>query len=321
MAKFTDLSGQTFNHLTVVERTDDYVTPHGNRSVRYLCRCECGRETKVVAAKLRNGHTKSCGQCDVMSLFVDLTGQRFDRLLVIEQAGWYVYPTRGDRDAKWLCRCDCGNEIVVNGRSLRHRGNHSCPCYRSEYKVNDDEMIGERFGKLTVLERGSDLESSVGTKVNRWLCSCECGTVLLVRGASLRNGKARSCGCYRLEMLSGIEYMSKSEQTVVDVLDDAGVSYEAQKVFPGLVGVSGNPLSYDFCVTLSDGVFLIECQGAQHYGPVEFFGGNQSWGKQQVHDHRKREYAEKNDMCLLEINCSRFDEQRIIKETTEFLSL
>lgn len=321
MGKFIDLSGQVFGSLTVIERAEDHVTSGGNRFVAYNCVCVCGRDKKVVAAKLKNGHTGSCGQCDAMSSFIDLTGQRFDKLVVTRQDGWYIYPKRGDRDAVWLCRCDCGNEITVYGRSLRRKGNHSCNCYRSEYKIADHEMVEQRFGKLTVLERAEDLMSSVGTKVNRWLCSCDCGTVLSVRGANLRNGKARSCGCYRLEMLSGVEYMSKSEQTVVGVLDAAGLAYEAQKVFSGLIGLAGNPLSYDFCVVRPDGTYLIECQGAQHYGPVEFFGGTQGYGKQQVHDHRKRQYAEEQGMGLLEINCSRFNEQHIVKETTKFLSL
>jgi|GEM_PF-1678313 len=51
-----DLSGQTFARLTVL-------TPLLERRGRpwYRCRCQCGREVIVSSAKLKNGHTRSCG--------------------------------------------------------------------------------------------------------------------------------------------------------------------------------------------------------------------------------------------------------------------
>lgn len=56
MAKFMDLTGQTFGKLTVVSRAASI----GGRT-RWLCSCECGRESTVDACKLRSGHTQSCG--------------------------------------------------------------------------------------------------------------------------------------------------------------------------------------------------------------------------------------------------------------------
>lgn len=46
-------AGQKFNELTVVRREDG--------STRWLCECSCGKLTSVAAAKLKSGHTKSCG--------------------------------------------------------------------------------------------------------------------------------------------------------------------------------------------------------------------------------------------------------------------
>lgn len=51
-------------------------------------------------------------------------------------------------------------------------------------------MIGEVFGKLTVLERcGSNRWREA-----MWLCRCDCGEQIEVRGKTLRSGQ-RSCGC------------------------------------------------------------------------------------------------------------------------------
>lgn len=58
-----------------------------------------------------------------MSELIDLTGKKFGKLTVIEQAG---------RDSKgkivWKCKCDCGNYCTVSGVKLRRRSKKSCGC-------------------------------------------------------------------------------------------------------------------------------------------------------------------------------------------------
>lgn len=61
MARLNDLSGQRFERLWVVKRAPDHVTPSGSRSVVWLCKCDCGKETFVRANELRNGSVLSCG--------------------------------------------------------------------------------------------------------------------------------------------------------------------------------------------------------------------------------------------------------------------
>jgi hypothetical protein len=54
------------------------------------------------------------------------------------------------------------------------------------------EMVGERFGRLTVVRR-SGTDTGGGAT---WLCRCDCGNRTIVRSADLRRGKTKSCGCY-----------------------------------------------------------------------------------------------------------------------------
>jgi hypothetical protein len=57
---------------------------------------------------------------------IDLVGQRFGRLLVLERA-----PASGpSRNARWLCRCDCGGEKIILSNSLRRGVTDSCGCSR-----------------------------------------------------------------------------------------------------------------------------------------------------------------------------------------------
>ena len=53
------------------------------------------------------------------------------------------------------------------------------------------EMIGKKFGKLTVL---SQVKSK---KYNKFLCKCECGNYKEVYGTHLRESNTKSCGCLR----------------------------------------------------------------------------------------------------------------------------
>lgn len=57
---------------------------------------------------------------------VDRTGQRFGRLVVVER--YYTGKEGSGQNAKWLCRCDCGNYHVVFSHCLASGGVKSCGC-------------------------------------------------------------------------------------------------------------------------------------------------------------------------------------------------
>ena len=63
---------------------------------------------------------------------IDLTGQPFGRLIVIREAG------RKNGHVAWLCKCDCGNELVVSGSDLRNEHTQSCGCLRLERITTHD---------------------------------------------------------------------------------------------------------------------------------------------------------------------------------------
>lgn len=59
-------------------------------------------------------------------------------------------------------------------------------------------MIGKRFGRLSVVAE----EGRTKTGMVRWLCECDCGKTIVVRGTHLRQGLVSSCGCFRREASS-----------------------------------------------------------------------------------------------------------------------
>ena len=57
-------------------------------------------------------------------------GQRFGRLTVIDRAKDYISP-KGCHRPMWLCRCDCGNEIVTDTTKLKSKHTQSCGCLKN----------------------------------------------------------------------------------------------------------------------------------------------------------------------------------------------
>lgn len=73
--------------------------------------------------------------------FIDLTGQRFGRLVVNKHVG-------KNKHGKyiWLCKCDCGKEKVVIGSNLKNGNTKSCGCITKE--INNNFKHGHnRVGK------------------------------------------------------------------------------------------------------------------------------------------------------------------------------
>lgn len=102
--------------LTVLRRDEnDYVTPKGERKVRWVCKCECGNIKSVVAASLLNGRTQSCGkhktswnkgskisespsyeEHETYYIGTLQTGERFvidkEDFNIVSQYNWYITP-------------------------------------------------------------------------------------------------------------------------------------------------------------------------------------------------------------------------------------
>lgn len=77
-----------------------------------------------------------------MGKFVDLTGQKFGRLTVVERA-----ENKGKRTA-WLCKCDCGNYLKVKGSSLKNGYTKSCGCLKKEMILLRNTTHGESKTRL-----------------------------------------------------------------------------------------------------------------------------------------------------------------------------
>lgn len=90
------------------------------------CLCDCGRRIDVPEKLLRCGIVTSCG-CR-KGRAINLTGRRFGKLCVVEP----LEARAKSGSVQWLCRCDCGNDVIVNSNMLMRGRTQSCGCYRRE---------------------------------------------------------------------------------------------------------------------------------------------------------------------------------------------
>lgn len=115
-----------------------------------------------------------------MTTLKNVIGQRFGKLVVIEKDGCYK-----NGDAKWICKCDCGNIRKAKGYYLR-RGIKSC------VKCNFTNYLNLKIGKLLVLERIEDKLNLNGQKIIQWKCQCNCGAIIIRTSRHLNRG---NCCC------------------------------------------------------------------------------------------------------------------------------
>lgn len=148
---------------------------------------------------------------------IDLTGQRFGRLIVLEDVG------RKHGHVLWRCRCACGNMVDVMGNHLQSGATQACGCL---YKK---ALGGQKFGRLTVLgDVGRNKRGNV-----LWRCLCDCGNTVDVITATLQKGSTQSCGCLQKERTSETNKKDLTNQKFgrLVVLDEAGRAKDGQVIW------------------------------------------------------------------------------------------
>ena len=64
-------------------------------------------------------------------------------------------------------------------------------------RLRRTDITGQKFGKLTVIERNGYTADKDGKRISMWLCKCECGNTATVSQKLLVTGGKKSCGCIR----------------------------------------------------------------------------------------------------------------------------
>ena len=113
---------------------------------------------------------------------IDLTGKRYGYLTVIKPVESLIYPS-GRKRTQYLCRCDCGNEVVLPSSNLKSGNTRSCGCKhyemssqtqklkrRNQYDLSGDYGIGYTKNKVEFYFDKEDYEK---IKPYKWNITCE----------------------------------------------------------------------------------------------------------------------------------------------------
>lgn len=220
---------------------------------------------------------------------LDLTGQRFGRLVVIEPS-----ENKGKRTT-WKCLCDCRKECIVLTESLRSNKVNSCGCLRSEKTTernqrNFIDLTGQRFGKLVVIKKSQNSKREHSC----WICQCDCGNIKEVCSVELKRGDTLSCGCLR---------SSFGESKIEQILKDNNISYKKEYEFSDLLSENQIPLRFDFVIFNNGKISrIIEYDGEQHFlDKTNNFWKNDSLEKRKSRDKQKNEYCLKHNYQIVRI--------------------
>lgn len=122
-----------------------------------------------------------------MAKSINITGQRFGRLIAIQPAGKAI-----SGDILWRCKCDCGQYHNATASHLR-KSTRSCGCRQGKHQHPRLNLTGQRFGRLEAMHQvGKNSYNSM-----LWECMCDCGKVHVASTDALRSGGTQSCGCRR----------------------------------------------------------------------------------------------------------------------------
>ena len=102
-----------------------------------------------------------------MPEFIDLTGQRFGRLLVLARD-----KSTNTRHSTFRCLCDCGSECVIRAGNLHSGMSRSCGCRRGNSHPNRPSVETLRRGYLKEGRTQIELAAMHGctrTTIQNWL--------------------------------------------------------------------------------------------------------------------------------------------------------
>lgn len=284
-----NIVGQKFGHLTV-ERLSQKRHPKNNK-ILWECKCDCGNDEIIYATtgNLTQGYKTSCGCAKLKQIqelgrksAKDLTNQKFGKLTAL-------YRLENISPPMWHCLCDCGNEIDVRSIELTSNNTTSCGCKRKDLRKN---LIGQKFGKLTVIERSNNYVSPKGQSQVMYICKCDCGKEVEVASSSLQQGFTNSCGCLR----------SMGENLIDKYLTELNINFQREYIFEDCK--DKRPLPFDFVIfdTNNKIKLLIEVNGKQHYEPSFYKEEDDAIALleyTQKHDLIKQEYCKNNNYDLL----------------------
>ncbi|BCC15154.1 hypothetical protein [Bacillus cereus] len=269
------------NNFESVE-TYDRVIQDWNSYKKYQCQCECGKTGYFTENQLFRKKWRDCGEkCELKQ---ERKRKRIASYPRVKDKSYDIDYLHTTHESLEVLECSDENyegAISVHDKRKKKGGEvivfklYKCRCYlcgkKHKFKSSDFEIKTRRYGP-----RAKD----------GYHCKA-------------------FCDCHNI---------SSFQWRTAKLLREHNVTYRVEVSFQDLYGVGQkNLLRYDFAVLGSDNSikYLIECQGEQHYKPVDEFGGISQHKSQVKNDELKRNYAKSHNIPLIEIpyTCDTYEKE------------
>lgn len=228
------------------------------------------------------------------SVFNPYTIENIRKYLRAEGKGFQLLSSeyRGNSPKlKWKCRNDHTFEIAWSDFSFGKR----CAKCSGVYKRTNEEFSEEVFDAVGIEYTFCEEFKGVDTKIK--VVHNVCGYNYKVTPYKFINVGRRCPKCNE----------SKGERRVRDFLISNNIRYKEEYSFDDCR--LKLPLRFDFAVfdKLNNLVSLIEYDGRQHFEPSKYYGGEEYYEKNKIRDAIKNDYCKKNNINLLRIPYTEFE--------------
>lgn len=242
----------------------------------------------------------------------------------------------------YICRCQCGREYWLSEEYLLNNRKRYCgdDCFSdivydktenfdvdytntSHESLSILECIGEGQESLSWIEKTRSKRIKHIKIYKKYRCRCYlCGKEYVFKSTDFKinndsYGTNASKGYYSNAQCN-CHKISSFQWRTIDIFNKYNIDYKVEVSFPDLIGSIGH-LKYDFAILDKNGSikYLVECQGEQHYKPVEKFGGAETFKYQLEKDGLKRRYTVEHNIPFIEIpyTCNTYEkEEKFLQE-------
>lgn len=261
-----NIIGNKIGKVVVIRQLNYTIDSDGRKREIFECKCECGNILSIRGDLLKYQKRDFCCKGCLLKKKKEtntenLLGLKFGDLLVIEENN----KTSDDR-VSWICRCICGNTLVVRAASLKIGKKTRCTNCSNKIKSRDHfiDISNCVFGFLKVVNLNR-IEKKNGSFWNV-VCDKElggCGKPIVVSKTALNSGQF-SCGCIKESVIATL---------LKNYFKNTFCAETEYKIFKN--ADTGYWLPYDIYIPYGKNPdlngFYIEIHGGQHYEFIHFW--------------------------------------------------
>jgi len=246
-----------------------------------------GEFTQKAQSHYRGHHCSKCSgnskiqNSEIIKHFEDKHGKKYDYRNV-------VY--KGNRNPVEII---CEKHGIFNQSPYEHKRGNGCPKCAKNRRLNVDIFV----------ESSNIIHDNIYSYNNVVFLDSRSKVMVTCKNHGdfpiSPNHHLRGRGCPNCKKSFG-------EMRILNYLKIKDIDYVQQKYFKNLVNIAGKYLFFDFYLPQIN--ICIEYDGQQHFGPISKFGGINAFEKLALHDSIKNEFCQKNNIKIIRIKYTNFNE-------------